>query len=252
MRVLAALLLVLLVVLVLWSFAIAPDRGWWPVQGVSSIAPDVDGLFAAITALLAVALTGTIGWLAWVVARRPRAADGARRGGGDARLEVAWTAVTGLILAAVAFAQLSVWDEISSARSSQERPIARVLAAQWDWRFRYPGPDGRLDTSDDFETPYRLVVPVDERVVLALHSRDVIHGFFVPAFRVKQDVVPGLRLATWFEAREVGEYDLLCSQMCGAGHYRMVGKVRVVSRAEFDAWQAEALRAWNSNGKDRP
>lgn len=253
MRGFFALLLVLLVAGVVWSFAVAPERGWWMPAAVSSIGDDVDRLFLWITALLAVAFVGTVGWLAWLVWRgaRPSVAR-APSVHGNLRLESAWTIGIGAILLTLALAQLSLWRAMQSGRASSDAPLVRVLAAQFEWRFLYPGADGRFDTADDFETPYRLVVPAGERVTLELRSRDVIHGFFVPALRLKQDVLPGSALKTWFEARATGEHELICTQLCGSGHYRMAGRVRIVSRAEFDAWNASMQRAWTTNGKEKP
>lgn len=253
MRFVTALLLCALVAVGVWSFAVAPERGWWMPVSVSSYGGDVDRLFAWITAILAFFFVLTIGLLAWFVVRGARP-DGskARFTHGNARLEIAWTVVPAAILVALALSQLSLWNTIQSERSRAGEPLAQVWAAQFEWRFRYPGADGRFDTSDDFETPYRLVVPQGERVVLALHSRDVIHGFFVPAFRLKQDVLPGMALTTWFEAREAGEYALVCTQLCGSGHYRMAGKIQVLPRPEYDAWNTRMQREWMTNGKERP
>ncbi|MDZ4773191.1 MAG: cytochrome c oxidase subunit II [Planctomycetota bacterium] len=253
MRALTALLFVALVAGVVWSFAVAPERGWWMPTSASSVGDDVDRLFHGITALIAVAFVGVVGWLAWLVWRGTRATnERALTNHGNARLEGVWTIVTGAILLTLAIVQLALWNTMQSARASDVKPLARVVAAQFEWRFRYPGVDAVFDTADDFETPYRLVVPVGERVTLELRSKDVIHGFFVPAFRLKQDVLPGSALRTWFEARSIGEYDVVCSQLCGAGHYRMAGKIQVVARADFDAWQSSMQLAWNSNGKEKP
>lgn len=253
MRALTALLLLALVAGVVWSFAVAPERGWWMPTAASTVGPQVDRLFNWITALLAVAFVLVVAWLAWLVWRGSRPVrEPAASVHGNARLEIAWTLVTGGILFTLALAQLSLWRAMQSARAGGDAPLARVMAAQFEWRFRYPGVDGRFDTADDFETPYRLVVPVNERVTLELHSRDVIHGFFVPAFRLKQDVLPGSALRTWFEASTIGEFDLVCTQLCGSGHYRMAGKVQVLSRADFDAWNERMRREWATNGKEKP
>src|SRR6185436_17443856 len=114
-------------------------------------------------------------------------------------------------------------------RWTLEKPLAEVRAAQFEWRFAYPGADGVLGTIDDVETPFELVVPVDADVVLRLVSRDVIHSFFVPQFRLKQDVVPGRAILIWFHATRTGTYDLVCAELCGWGHYKMAGRVRVVT-----------------------
>jgi cytochrome c oxidase subunit 2 len=251
MRFVAALLLLALVAAGAWTFAAAPAHGWWMPRPVSSFGGDVDGLFRVILWIIAFSFAAVISTLAWLIVRgSAKKAGRARFVHGDARLELAWTLVPLGVLVTLAFLQTATWNTIQAERAGGTPPLARVLAAQFDWRFRYPGRDGRFDTADDFEAPYRLVVPVGERVVLSLRSRDVIHSFFVPAFRLKQDVVPGTDLSAWFEARETGEYDLVCSQLCGFGHYRMSGKVRVVSRAEYDAWVGERERELSSNGQE--
>lgn len=246
MRALVAFLFVALVVAGTWSFAVAPERGWWMPEPASTVAPDVDRLFLAITWILGVAFVATVGLLAWTVWRGGRAAAPAVRE--SARVEILWTLVPGVVLVVLAFTQTSLWNRMQSARGGGEAPFARVRASQFEWRFVYPGPDGRLDTADDLERPYELVVPAGRRIVLALTSRDVIHGFFVPAFRIKQDVVPGTTIRTWFEATRPGTYDVLCTQLCGFGHYLMAGRVRVLAPDEYERWLAAETAAWNTTG----
>lgn len=251
MRFVAALLLLALVAAGAWSFAVAPAHGWWMPRSVSSFGGDVDRLFDMVLWVVALFFVLVLGALAWLVVQGSAQREGsARHVHGNARLEIAWTAVLFAILVVLAFTQLSTWHAIQAERSQGGAPLAEVIAEQFDWRFRYPGADARFDTADDFEVPYRLVVPQGERVVLALRSRDVIHGFFVPAFRLKQDVLPGAVLTTWFEARAAGEYDLVCTQLCGSGHYQMAGKIRVVPRAEYDAWIASQAHALMTNGRE--
>jgi cytochrome c oxidase subunit 2 len=104
-----------------------------------------------------------------------------------------------------------------------------VVAKQWMWEFAYP--DGM--TSED-----ELRVPVGQPIELVMTSRDVIHSFFVPSFRLKQDVVPGRMTTLWFRSDKPGEYDLLCAEFCGAGHSRMRGRILVVPPAEYARWAA--------------
>ena len=91
---------------------------------------------------------------------------------------------------------------------------------------------------------------VNEKIVFNLRSRDVIHSFFVPQFRLKQDALPGHTIPVWFEAVKEGEYDLICAELCGWGHYKMAGRVKVVSREEFDAFLGELKAEWFSNGME--
>lgn len=252
MRIVVAILLVALIVAVIASFALAPGRGWWLPVGASTYSGAVDGLFMGLLSLIGVAFVITIALLAWCVLAGTRASRmRALFTHGNAKLELAWTVVLGAIFAWIAFAQLSTWNALrASPVTAGARPFAEVWASQFDWRFRYAGGDGRFGTADDFETPYELVVPVGEPIVLALRSRDVIHSFFVPSFRLKQDVVPGATLSAWFEGSKTGRYDVVCAQLCGFGHYTMTGSIRVVTRSEYEAWVAEQERQWMSNGQD--
>lgn len=140
--------------------------------------------------------------------------------------------------------------------------VVEVNAMQFAWYFRYAGPDGKfgatkpeledasaggesavgLDTSDpaskdDFVSGV-MYVPINREVDAILRAHDVIHSFGVPAMRVKQDAVPGLALHTHFTPTKLGDFDVVCSQLCGLGHYKMHGIVRVVTQEEFDKWQA--------------
>ncbi len=102
-----------------------------------------------------------------------------------------------------------------------------VTAKQWMWKFSYPGGRSSLDV---------LTIPVHRDVVLVMTSRDVIHSFYVPAFRIKQDLVPGRYQTAWFRAERPGDYDLECAEFCGAGHSSMLGRVRVLSAEDYARW----------------
>lgn len=102
-----------------------------------------------------------------------------------------------------------------------------VVGKQWMWKVQHP--DGTREIN-------ALHVPVDEVIELRVTSQDVIHSFFVPAFRLKRDVVPGTEQTAWFEASQPGEYRLFCAEYCGSFHSRMLGKVVVMERADYQAW----------------
>jgi cytochrome c oxidase subunit 2 len=105
-----------------------------------------------------------------------------------------------------------------------------VTAKQWMWKFTYP--DGR-------ETNDVLTVPEGRDVKLIMTSRDVIHSFYVPQFRIKHDVLPGRFVTTWFRATKTGEFDIFCAEYCGVNHSRMLGHVVVLTAAEYDRWLRE-------------
>jgi cytochrome c oxidase subunit 2 len=111
-----------------------------------------------------------------------------------------------------------------------------VTAKQFEWNVTYPGADGQLNTADDFVKRNRMDLPAGRNVVVTLASEDVIHSFFVPEFRVKQDAVPGMHIPVWFNVTQAGEYVLGCAELCGNQHYRMRGTVVVHDGPAFDRW----------------
>ena len=132
-----------------------------------------------------------------------------------------------------------VWRKIKGRDSvpADAYPVA-VRAKQFEWNMTYPGPDGALGTADDFTVRSQLHVVVNRPTVLHATSEDVIHSFFVPQFRVKQDVVPGMVINVWFQPTATGEYEIGCAELCGMGHYKMRARVFVHTAEEFDAWVA--------------
>lgn len=134
-----------------------------------------------------------------------------------------------------------------------------VVAEQFAWSVQYPGADGLFgkrdiklvnadnplgldpadpNGADDIVSVNELVLPVNKPALINLSSKDVIHSFFVPEFRIKQDAVPGMKIKVWVEPNKAGEYELGCAQLCGAGHYRMRAPVLVKEQADYDAWAA--------------
>jgi cytochrome c oxidase subunit 2 len=117
-------------------------------------------------------------------------------------------------------------------------PIVEVTGRQFEWRIRYAGKDNVIGTPDDVHQVNDLHLPVDEDVVIQIKSMDVLHSFFLPHMRVKQDVVPGMKQFVWFHGNKPGIYDIVCAELCGWGHYKMRGKMTLESREKFDAWLA--------------
>jgi cytochrome c oxidase subunit 2 len=114
-----------------------------------------------------------------------------------------------------------------------------ILPQQWAWNIRYAGPDGRFGTSDDVTTLNDLRLPVDTPVVVELKAKDVIHSFYLPNLRVKQDAIPGQITKTWFQSRKTGRYEIACAQMCGWAHYKMRGVVTFLPADEYQKWLAD-------------
>ena len=124
------------------------------------------------------------------------------------------------------------WQRVKGEVPPHER-LVRITGRQFVWSFTYAGPDGALDTADDFD------VPVGEVVRFELASLDVLHSFFVPAMRLKQDAVPGREISGWFEATTKGRYEIVCAEICGAGHGAMRGELVVRSPKDYEAWAQE-------------
>lgn len=258
MRYLFTLLLLAVPILGVWTFMKADDWQTWFPQNVSSFGGEIDHLFNLIMWMVAVTFVATEVCLAWFVFKySAKRSDKGAFMHGSHKLEMIWTAIPAVALLFIAFSQMGTWAKIKFQKNfpkdgpySIEKPIAEVWASQFDWRFRYPGQDGVLGNADDLENSFEFIVPVDTDVVFKLRSRDVIHSFFVPEFRLKQDALPGHTIPVWFRATKEGVYDLVCAELCGWGHYKMAGSVRVVSAAEYERRMAELSAEWFSNGKE--
>jgi cytochrome c oxidase subunit II len=118
-----------------------------------------------------------------------------------------------------------------------------VTGRQFEWRLRYPGKDGKFGTPDDVYHVNDLHVPVNEEILVSLKTQDVLHDFFLPNLRVKQDAVPGMAIPVWFKATDTGTFDLVCAELCGWGHYKMKGRLTVQTREQYDEWLSEMFAA---------
>ena len=130
---------------------------------------------------------------------------------------------------------ITVWYNIKQVMPAADATV-RVIGQQWAWSFQLPGPDGVMDTADDIRTVGELHVTVNTTYHFELLSRDVVHSFAVPAFRLKQDALPGRTISGWFRPNRVGTYDIQCTQMCGIGHALMAGRVIVETPKDHAAW----------------
>jgi len=221
---------------------------WWlPLQG-STFAPQIDGLFLAILIITGLAFVIVEAGLIWFVIKyRGRPGRKAHYTHGNAKAEVVWTAIPAVTVVALGLVSNHYWKEIKGRDSipADAYPIA-IHAKQFEWQVTYPGPDGQLGTADDFTVRNQLHVPVGRNIVVVLTSEDVIHSFWVPVLRVKQDAVPGLTIRAWFQATVPGQYELGCAELCGMGHYRMRARVFIHTQAEYDAWAHQQAQGGTS------
>jgi cytochrome c oxidase subunit 2 len=130
---------------------------------------------------------------------------------------------------------LRTWTDIKINLPKADATI-KVIGQQWAWTFVHPGADHKLGTLDDITTVDQLNVEVNKVYHFKLESRDVLHSFSVPVFRLKQDVIPGRIITGWFEPTQTGTYDIQCAEICGIGHGVMVGRIVINSAEQHAAW----------------
>ena len=259
----------LVLLVVIWLITLASTyffvaKTWWLPAGASAAAAGIDHQFAityVLMGIIFVTAQAALGLFAWRYRDRGSSSR-AEYSHGNMALEIVWTVLTAILFIGLNLMGTHMW---ASERFRPAKPGAvqvEVTGMQFAWYFRYPGPDGKfgatnpaledassgsegavgLDTSDpaskDDVVTGTMVVPVNREVEVILRAHDVIHSFFVPAFRFKQDAVPGLAIHMHFTPITTGDYEIACAELCGLGHYKMHGMLKVVSQEEFDKWLA--------------
>jgi cytochrome c oxidase subunit 2 len=212
------------------------------IDNISTFGAEVDSLYFVVLVVTGVAFFLVEGVLIYFLIRyRHREGHKAIYTHGNRRVEILWTVVPGFMLFGLAVYQYGAWTQIKIDRPDEsEAVVISVMSNQFEWFATYPGPDGQFETADDIKAPINVIhVPVNQPVIIRLGSVDVLHSFFVPALRLKQDAVPGTTLRVWFEATKPGEYEIVCTELCGLGHYRMRGLLMVENETDFQTWLAE-------------
>jgi len=222
--------------------------GWWLPENISTYGKRMDELFYIIlwiTGIVFVAVQGAL--LVFLFRYRARPGAKATYVHGNNRLEVIWTVIPAIILVFITIASQKLWTEVRGTPPDDAFPI-QIEAEQFAWNIRYAGDDGEFGTQDDIKTINQLHIPTGKPVKVTLTSigkdgqHPVIHSFFLPEVRLKQDVVPGMAIDVWFEATRTGRYEIACAEFCGLGHYRMKGYLSIHSQEGFDAWLKEAAQ----------
>lgn len=211
----------------------------WLPENASTYGSEIDALFYLIyyiTGGVFLLVTGTL--IAFLVLYRQREGRRARYTHGNTTLEMVWTVIPALILVVLTVVSIPTWSRIKMQTPASDLVI-QVTAKQFNWEILYPGPDGKFGTADDLELTNEMHVPVGKPVVLILKSRDVIHSFFVPNLRFKQDAVPGREIRAWFEASRPGKYETPCAELCGFGHSGMKGWLFIHTPEEYAKWVKE-------------
>ena len=208
----------------------------WLPPNVSTYGGEIDYFFYVIYYITAGVFFLVAGAMIYFLVRyRFSAERKAHYYHGNATLEIVWTSVTFVAMIALALVSKPLWGKIK-----QEMPptdiVVQVTGKQFNWEVLYPGPDKTFGTADDYQIDNEVHVPVNKVVRLMLTSKDVIHSFFVPQLRLKQDMLPGRQIPAWFEATQAGSYEIPCAELCGFGHSGMLGKLFVHTPEEYDAW----------------
>jgi cytochrome c oxidase subunit 2 len=252
----AALRVTLLLVLIGCVYLFLAQPYWFPA-GASAQSSLFDHQFwIALWVLGGMFVAGHL-VLAFVLSKKPRAAAIASRG--SWQLEVTWTLAIVAIFFWFNISGERLWSSMMLHQQQAGEIQIEVTGAQFQWYFRYPGPDGvfgrtdaqkfakadegnplGLDPSDpagrDDVVTTAMIVPVGHLVQMRLRAQDVVHSLYIPAMRFKQDTVPGMAILSHFTPTKTGVYEIACAELCGIGHYRMRAVVRVVSEEEFARW----------------
>jgi len=210
------------------------------VDAASSYARQIDGVFDLIFWIVGPWFLVTFGIFLYLIVRyRKRDGVKAEYLSGDEKypkkiITYAHAAVIVCDVVLVYFA-ISAWYHVKQELPPAEATV-RVVAQQWAWSFVHPGADGQIDTADDVKTVDELRLEVGKVYHYKLESRDVLHDFSVPAFRLKQDAIPGRVITGWFEPTKTGTYDIQCAEICGIGHGLMPARIFIETHAQHMAW----------------
>ena len=237
--------------------------GWGFPPNISTYGAEIDRLIVVIHWFMAALFAGWAVYLIYCLVRFRR------RPGHAARYESAHSRFPKLVEAGVVLFEVfllvglsfPIWSKYKNDFPPEDQSVVvRVVAQQFVWNIHYPGRDRRfgktapdlvsdgnplgLDDSDpaakdDIVTVNQLHFPVGKPVIVRISSKDVIHSFSIPVLRVKQDAIPGMTSSVWFEAKQTGNFEIACAQLCGVGHTLMRGFVTVDTPEQFDAWIAE-------------
>lgn len=256
---LALALAITLITLISCGFFLS--HHWWLPRPLSTIAPSIDHQLAVtfiVCGILFVVAELALACFIWRY-RGQRHGASVRFSRGHRTLEAAWTVVAAVLFIGLGLAGYRLWGRVQFMGAPPGALQVEVWGEQFQWYFRYPGPDGRfgpvhphlmndsngnylgLDrrhdaaSRDDIITT-TLAVPVGRPIELILRSKDVIHSFFVRELRLKQDLVPGMEIPIHFTATRTGKYEIVCSQLCGLGHYKMHTYLVVVKKPAFRKW----------------
>lgn len=239
-------------------------KTWWFPPAISQHGLAYDGQFLRTLIVVGIIFFLAQFALGYVIVRFRNNGGRAHYSHGNNRLETLWTTATAVLFLGLVVMGTKIWAGVHFDEAPSDAMNIEVVAKQFAWSFRYPGADGKfghtdlklvndasgnplgLDDKDpatkDDVVSASLKVPVGRHIKLIMHSRDVIHNFFVRELRMKQDIVPGMEIPLHFQADKVGVYEVPCSELCGLGHYQMRTTMQVMTQADFDQWMQQQLQ----------
>lgn len=212
------------------------------VPSASTYAQDIDFVFSLIFWLVGFWFLLSEGVFFWLILRF-RKRDGVRAEyiTGELQSQKRWITYPHLLVLVcdvfIVAAAVKVWYDVKQNVPPAQQTV-RVIGQQWAWSFVHPGADGELDTADDIKTVDELHLQADTLYHYKLESRDVLHSFSVPVFRLKQDAIPGRVITGWFQPTRTGTFDIQCAEICGIGHGMMGARVVIETPEQHAAWIA--------------
>jgi len=212
------------------------------VTAASTYASQIDNLFTLILVLVGFWFVLCQIVFFWLILRF-RKKDGVKAEyiTGEEKSQKRWITIPHLLVLVcdvfIIVGAVRVWYHVKQELPPAQQTV-RAIAQQWAWTFQQPGPDGELDTEDDITTVNELHLQVDTLYHYLLESKDVLHDFSVPAFRLKQDAIPGRVITGWFQPTVTGTFDVQCAEICGIGHGLMGGRVHIETPEQHAAWMA--------------
>ncbi len=241
-----------------------PHYGFWLPPNISTHGAEIDNLISVLHWFMLVLFVGWAVYLVYCLIRfRERPGHEADISGSTHFSLPKYIEIGIIIFEAVllVFFSFPIWSKVKRDFPNEaDALVVRVTAEQFAWTVHYAGKDGKFgqlkielidgtnpvgldrqdpNGKDDILSPNTLNIPVNKPIIAKLTSKDVIHNFFLPVMRVKQDIIPGMTVPVWFQATQTGKFEIGCAQLCGVGHTQMRGFFNVMSQEEFETWYQE-------------
>ena len=247
-----------LTIVIVYFFA---AKTWWFPPPINQHALDYDAQFMRTLVVVGIIFFLAQMALGYAIVKFRDRGGRAQYTHGNNTLEKIWTTATAVLFLSLVVMGTKIWAGVHFEEAPPDAIPIELMAKQFAFNFRYPGPDGKFGMTDLKQVndaggnPFGVVdsdpagkddiqsaslkIPVGKPIKLIMHSRDVIHNFFVPELRLKQDIVPGMEIPLHFQADKIGVYEVPCSELCGLGHFQMRTTVSVMSEADFEKWKQD-------------